>query len=386
MRPQPLFVRPSSNPDKTAKGLTMAIEFIGSRPLTQTNAPLTLGAEGASKTDGISDADKVGGGNLSNMDGPVPDVKPQSQEFKAMLTALIAFEPELGNADQEVLLAEVITKLKDTQNANDKEGIKADSARKQAAINEQKEKLDKAEKKQAEAEEKQKSASIWDKIKLAFQFLAAAISIVVGAILVATGAGTALGLLMIAGGVIGIVQGIDSALKQSTGFGMAGLAAKGRGESDEKALQDDFITGMVMTGVSIAISVATLAVSFTAAGNIASATAKVANEIKKQAAEFAASVQKMANIVSQASNLVTAVGDVGAGAVRYTASTLTADATKLRAEGKRSEASIKVLDEMIDQAISRLIASGDRFNQMLDGMMDTLQDKSRSLTQAQFTA
>lgn len=360
----------------------MAIGSIGNKQLIPTDLQLPPGTDGLSKADGVSSGDKVGGGSLSETSSPVPDVRSQSPEFKAMMAALIAFEPELGTVDQEVLLAEVISKLKDTQNANDKEGIKADTARKQAAISEQKEKLNQAEKKQAEAEEKQKSASIWDKIKLAFQFLAAAISIVVGSILVATGAGTALGLLMIAGGVIGIVQGIDSALKQSTGFGMAGLAAKARGESDEKARQDDFITGMVMTGVSVVIGIATIAVSVTSVKSIADA----AVDIGTKAAEFAASIQKAANVATQVSNLATAVGDVGAGAVRYMASELSTDATKLRAEGKRSEASMKVLDDMIDQAIARMVANGDRFNQMLDGMMDALQDKSRSLTQAQFTA
>lgn len=360
----------------------MAIGSIGNKTLYPTEMPSLQESDGTTKTGDVSGKETVGSGSIGGADGQVPDTKTQSSEFKAMLAALLAFEPEMANVDQEVLLAEVITKLKDAQNANDKEGIKADSARKKAAVNEQKEKLDQAEKKQAEAEEKQKSASIWDKIKLAFQFLAAAISIVVGAVLVATGAGTALGLLMIAGGVLGIVQGIDSSLKQATGFGMAGLAAKARGESDEKARQDDFITGIVMTCVSVALSVATIVVSLKSVASIADA----AVEIGTKAAEFAASVQKAANVISQISNLATAAGDLGAGAVRYMASGLTSDATKLRADAKRNDASMKVIDDMIDQAIARMVASGDRFSQMLDGMMDALQDKSHSLSQAKFTA
>ncbi|WP_181705337.1 type III secretion system translocon subunit SctE [Chthonobacter rhizosphaerae] len=322
-------------------------------------------------------SDGIGKGAVGET-GPVPPPgeagkPPTPDQTAAILASLAAFLPRMPEGDQEVALAEVITKLKEMQDANDREGIKAERGQKQAAIDEQRSKLDEAEKKQKQAEDKQKGASIWDKIKLAFQFLLSAISIIVGAIVAPVA--PALGALMIIGGVIGIVSGIDTATKMATGLGIAGHAAKAAGHNEDAVAKADMGFGIALAVAGAVVGIATAVVAFKGVADVAAAAAKIG--------ELA---YKAINIAQAGATIVTAVGDTAAGAVRYTATKDMADASLSRASAKQSEAEIQMLDDLIDQAIQRLAASGDRFNQMLDALTEAMQDEGQSLTKAKFTA
>ena len=45
---------------------------------------------------------------------------------------------------------------------------------------------------------------------------------------------------------------------------------------------------------------------------------------------------------------------------------------------------MQMLDDMIDAALARLMASGDRFAAMLDGISDAMQDRGNTLSRARF--
>ncbi len=295
-----------------------------------------------------------------------------------LVASLVLFMPQLSDVDQEVLLAEIITKLKETQSETEKGKISIDAAKKEAQLTEQKTKLDEAEKKQREAEEKQKNASIWDKIKLAFQFLGAIFGMILGAVLMAVPGAQALGALLFVGGVLGLIGAIDSTVKMATGgYGIAAMCMPNA--SDEDRAKADMIFGITVAAVGAVVAIATIVVGFTAAaGTIATALAKITDAATK--------LEKAINVTQAILAIVVATGDVTAAAIRYTAAKEIASATEDRADAKRLDADIQMLDDLIDQAIQRMIAAGDRFNQMLDALTEAMQDRGNSLSKAKFTA
>src|SRR5262249_25052197 len=100
---------------------------------------------------------------------------------------------------------------------------------------------------------------------------------------------------------------------------------------------------------------------------------------------FAKMAQLGSDIATATMGVVTGAGDIAVGVVRYEAAREQADATKLKGEAKEMEALIQQLDDFIDQAIQRLIGASDRFNAVLDGLMDAVNDRAQSTSRVKFT-
>lgn len=301
--------------------------------------------------------------------GSVPGA-PSDPSYSVVLDSLTKFMPQVTGEVLDVMLLEITVKMKETEEASQKDKIKVDQEAKRTALAEKADKLKEAETKIQEAIDKEKNASIWDKIKMAFQALGALLAIVAGLALIATGAGAAAGAALIAIGVIGLIMVIDSAVKMGTGHGIAGAIAKAGGASDEYANKCDFGFGIAMAGLAL---IAAVACFFIPGGQ-----AMAVNS-------FAQSLQAFGSIASASIAIVNATGDATVAVIKYEAQTEKAEGQKTQAEAKQMEAWIKQIDDFIDQALQRLMGAMDRFNAMLDGIMEAIQDQAKTVAKAKFT-
>lgn len=346
-----------------------------------------VGAPGTGQINKLQDVAPVGqpqtGSGVNAPNGGVPE--PGRQTYSMVMESLSAMLTPMSPVDVEVLLIQVAVEMKEAESTGAKEKIKVDQEAKRTALLEKDEKLEEAGTKIEEAIEERENASIFDKIKLAFEFLGAILMIAVGVLLLATGAGTAVGALMIAGGVVSLIMAIDSAVQMGTGQGIMGnivyLAAKADGKSEEEAkdmaskADMGFRIGMAVIGIALAIG-----------GGVGAfyAAPAAAAKLGTQAAQTAQTIAKMASSVDNAMNVVTAGADIGAGVYRYEATKHDAEANELKADGTDKQALAKMLDDFIDQALARLIASSDRFNAILDNITDAIQDRGETLSKTRF--
>lgn len=172
----------------------------------------------------------------------------------AAFTSPAAFEIELGKLTSDLERTQTKLKLDDIRRARELNDKK---------IGENQEKIKEAEESAKEA----KKAGIFGKI---FGWLSAIASVVIGAIMVATGVGAAAGALMIAAGVVGMVSmAVQHAAE-------AGLISK---EVMEKL-------GPALMGIEIALAVISMVASF--GSSIGSLITKVGAKIGGTAAEMSA--------------------------------------------------------------------------------------------------
>lgn len=399
-----------------------------------------------------------------------------------LMASLAPLMPRMSGEQLDVLVASFTEKAKDVQDASDKDQIKSQETAKRAAIKEKKANIENSIKKLAEAEDKMKHASIWDKIKLAFEYVGAILTILAGIATIAVSALTGVGVVagaigggfMIASGICMLTMAVDSTVQiaqEDQGKGDLGMfgkmckdIAKSRGMSDEdaeKVGQKGAMGASIALGALAAIfglagGVAGVASLFTSAGNMAMEGAELAEqgaewgmrgaEIAQQgsemieqgsamgeagadmveqgtamaeqgaemvergaemvakgngmvakaaeAAEKSASVSgKVAKIVSgsidlagDANSAMGAGADVGSEVEHYQATNLQADAKQAQASSKRFEALQKVFDDAIDMALSHMKARGEAFNEVMDGVMEAINDRSQTLTNMQFRA
>lgn len=364
--------------------------------------------------------------------GSVPDSEPafgtSPPGTNALMQSLVALMPSISADAVDVAMAEVVALMKDFQSKSDKEGITAQQGAKHAALMEKQDKLNEASKKILDAIYKEEHASIWDKIKMAFEALGAILAIVLGAILIATGVGAVAGGLLIAAGVVGLIMVIDEVVKATSPdhLGIAGSIAKATGSSPEDCAKADMGFEISMAIIGILLAVATLVEGgggFVAiAGTLSklaetakavdefaetaveveevvatgtevaetssemAETAETAETVAKTANETLSKAQTIGNYVSTATTVGTAIISVGTAAVNYEATTLRADAKDLSAKAKEMEALIQIMDDLIDGALTRLMASTKRFDDMLDGIMSGIKDKADTMSHAKLRA
>ena len=332
---------------------------------------------GINTIDNEPQARRAGAGNAAQ-NGPAPDATTSTQTTSVILAALSSFIPQLAGEQLDVLLAEATSKLKDVVGEVQTKKLLADEEAKSSSLDAKAAKLDEAEGKRIEAKEKRESANIWEKISLAFQALGAAISIIVGSVLIATGVATAAGAALIAVGLIGIALVIDSIVKMTsdTGLGIFGNiayeASKAEGKSDAEARE---IAGKVDMSAGIILSVAAIAVSIVALaipGGQASAVSSI--------------TQAVGTISSALSGIGSAVTSVGASANNYQATKATADSSEIKADSKELEALLLVLDDFIDELLSQISGNSQRFNAILEDIVGSIQDRGNTLARAQFSA
>lgn len=306
------------------------------------------------------------GAGMVGQAGQVPGAS-SDPSYGAVISSLTQMMPQMSGEMLDVMLLEITTKMKELEENSQKDKVKVDQEAKRSALAEKHDKLKEAETKIKEAIEKERNASIWDKIKMAFQAIGAALAMLVGAILIATGAGTAAGIALMAVGAVGLIMVADQITRMETGMGIAGNIAKAAGASPEEIAKADMGFGITMAALGIIGSV----VAFFIPGNQVNAIATMA--------------QSIATITTGVLGVATAAGDITTGVIRYDAAKMQAEGQRLQGEGKETEAWLKQLDDFIDQALQRLIGASDRFAAMLDGLMESINDTARTVAKAKFT-
>ncbi len=204
------------NVQKTASTATpsVTVENVKSRDADTLNTgrvKVQLDAPNAAVSDKVTDLTLKAMAQLQK----IVDTIAKALHAVADQTGSIAVKIIAGSADDfEVELAAITDKLKSAQNELKIQEVKVAKAKHEQEMAENQEKIKESE---AAAKEAQKSG-LAAKI---FGWISAVVSIVVGAIMVATGVGAAAGALMIAGGVMGAVSmalqepAVQDALKEA---------------------------------------------------------------------------------------------------------------------------------------------------------------------------
>ncbi|MET2846427.1 type III secretion system translocon subunit VopB [Vibrio owensii] len=291
-------------------------------------------------------------------------------------TGSLAVKIISGYADDfEVELAAITDKLKSAQNELKIQEVKVAKAKHEQEMAENLEKIKESE---AAAKEAQKSG-LASKI---FGWVSAVVSIVVGAIMVATGVGAAAGALMIAGGVMGA---ISMTLQEP---------------AVQEAMKEAGINVDILNKVVMALEIATAVI-----GAVVTFGGAAASGIAKLAAKSASSIaQKVTDIATKAATNMAKIADMGskaatttAKAIRYGAETvdltvnvgkgttdsvhaannahvteIQADITDLRAKMTLSQAVIDKLKEEIAKLM-------EDFQELMSIIMQMIQAKGETM-------
>jgi len=318
----------------------------------------------------------TGSQGVSGPGGPVPD--PQGGAVNlggniAMLQSILALMPSISSEDEDVLLAEIETKMKETLSRTDVESIKNKQNEKLTMIQQKAAQDEESAKKMQEAIDQQKNASIWDKIKLAFQVLAAVIAVVVAVVAIATGVGAPLGALLIAGALVAIVMATDAVVTEATPdhLGIAGsikLATDHSNKSHADKVKDaataDQDFGYVMMAVGAAVAIASIAAAPT--------------ELFDVATDAANTALRAGDVTSSVTDAVGGGVGIGAAVVSYQASEDQVDAMKDQSKGTFIKASMKQVDEFIDMLIQQLEGVQDVFNGSINALVEAAEDKNKT--------
>ena len=330
------------------------------------------GSNGSTPVGGASPVGGAGGPlpGAAGLNGPVPSPPDQSILVPALYASILAslqeIAPELSSEDATSLLLDAVAKIQKTVTESDSNKLKIDQEKKRSALEQKKEQLDEAAKKIEDAANKTKNLSIWDKIKAAFQAFVAVLQIVIGIVCCCFGAAVP-GVTMILGGITSAIMAVDSIVKAATGHGIAGsihlLLHPGDTDGAAKA---DLGFGVSLAGIALIIGIVGGAMDpSTAAASIANATFTIASVVVA---------------------LGTAAGDVTTGVLKFEAAEKQADAQSQQATAKRKEAVIQALDDIIDQAITRMTANGQKFADILDALTDLLKQHTDSVSTSRFSA
>ncbi|MGY3881373.1 type III secretion system translocon subunit AopB [Aeromonas veronii] len=289
----------------------------------------------------------------------------------AAFTSPEAFEIELGKLTSD--LEKTQTKLK------------LDDIRQARTLNEKKIGENQAKIKEAEeSAQEAKKAGIFGKI---FGWISAIASLVIGAIMVATGIGAAAGALMIAAGVVGVV---NMAVQQAAADG---LISK---EVMEKL-------GPALMGIEIALAVISAAVSFGATiggaiaklgakigGKVADVTAKIVAKAGEMAAKFGAratveavkvsdKVAKVAKLATQGADILI---DVSSGVAKTVQSAKESESLDAQADLALSKSEMTELQGVIDklkEAIAQMIEAFQQTMEMIFQMINAKGDMMNNL-------
>lgn len=331
--------------------------------------------QGVDPNQGIDPSQPAGSGSL-NQTNVSPDI--QSQFYNSIMSGLQKLAPkgDYAGGKLEILLAAFTMMAKDLLDKTEKEKAGIEAEKKQTANQAKREKLEEATKKIQEAIEKRDNASIFDKVKIGLGALAALLTIAVGIAIIAATAATGVGVaagavagsLLIAAGVVGLAMTVDSIVAMETGNGIAGSIALAFGADKEEAAWADMGFQLAMAALSIGLAVASL---FT--GNVGALATTISIAIR------------VAAIASAGLDVVTAGIDVASQVHKFEASMLNAEAKENQADAMELDALMQMLDDVIDQALSMLMASADRFNGMLDDIVDSMNERGSTLSRAKFS-
>ena len=275
----------------------------------------------------------------------------------AHLSSPQAFEIELSRITGELESAQKANKLEDIKRAREQNLQKMDDNQK------------KIQESQDAAKEAQKSG-LAAKI---FGWVSAVASIIVGLIMVATGAGAIAGALMIAGGVMGIVsQSVQAAAA-------AGLISK---ETMEKL-------GPVLMGIEIAVALMAAVASFggTAVAGVAKLGAKMGTKVAELTATIASKVTEFGSKFGTVASLSMSHGaklgvqvadvtlDVANGASQAVNNSYQAHAALRQADVLENRAELSAFQAVIDILREELTRMVEAFTQVMEQIFQMINAK-----------
>ena len=275
----------------------------------------------------------------------------------ARLSSPQAFEIELSRITSELGSAQKANKLEDIKRAREQNLQKMDDNQK------------KIQESQDAAKEAQKSGLA----ATIFGWVSAVASIIVGLIMVASGAGAIAGALMIAGGVMGIVsQSVQAAAA-------AGLISK---ETMEKL-------GPVLMGIEIAVALMAAVASFggTAVAGVAKLGAKMGTKVAELTATIASKVTEFGSKFGTVASLSMSHGaklgvqvadvtlDVANGASQAVNNSYQAHAALRQADVLENRAELSAFQAVIDILREELTRMVEAFTQVMEQIFQMINAK-----------
>ncbi|MGJ0508138.1 MAG: hypothetical protein ACR652_13635 [Methylocystis sp.] len=266
------------------------------------------------------------------------------------------------DGDHEITLAELQEKFRDLLSKSDMAQVTVENEQRKAMLEKKIKDGEAAMQKMREAAAGKDAGSIWEKISLAFQVIAAVFAAIAAVALMVTGVGIALGVALVVGAVTGLVMAADGIVKQTNPdhLGMAGLAARQAGKSLEDARAADTAFGIALAVVGVLSAIASGGLEFAGYG------AKVAMEaVKKVVMEAVGSFIQIGAGVSQ----------IGSAVVNYEAAIAQGDALKIQAAAKELDAVLQELDQEVDLILNHLMNIHQNFNEVIDALIQSIKDK-----------
>ncbi|EGR0697024.1 type III secretion system translocon subunit VopB [Vibrio parahaemolyticus] len=346
------------NVQKTASTATpsVTVENVKSRDADTLNTgrvKVQLDAPNAAVSDKVTDLTLKAMAQLQK----IVDTIAKALHAVADQTGSIAVKIIAGSADDfEVELAAITDKLKSAQNELKIQEVKVAKAKHEQEMAENQEKIKESE---AAAKEAQKSG-LAAKI---FGWISAVVSIVVGAIMVATGVGAAAGALMIAGGVMGAVSmalqepAVQDALK-------------------EAGVNVDVLNKVVM-GLEIAVALIGAAVTF--GGAVAGGIAKVANMASKVANMGSKAATTTAKAIRYGAETVDLTVNIGKGATDSVHAANNANVTEIQADITDLRAKMTLSQAVIDKLKEEIGKLMEDFQELMSIIMQMIQAKSETM-------
>ncbi|ENQ1030125.1 type III secretion system translocon subunit VopB [Vibrio parahaemolyticus] len=346
------------NVQKTASTATpsVTVENVKSRDADTLNTgrvKVQLDAPNAAVSDKVTDLTLKAMAQLQK----IVDTIAKALHAVADQTGSIAVKIIAGSADDfEVELAAITDKLKSAQNELKIQEVKVAKAKHEQEMAENQEKIKESE---AAAKEAQKSG-LASKI---FGWISAVVSIVVGAIMVATGVGAAAGALMIAGGVMGAVSmalqepAVQDALK-------------------EAGVNVDVLSKVVM-GLEIAVALIGAAVTF--GGAVAGGIAKVANMASKVANMGSKAATTPAKAIRYGAETVDLTVNIGKGATDSVHAANNANVTEIQADITDLRAKMTLSQAVIDKLKEEIGKLMEDFQELMSIIMQMIQAKSETM-------
>ncbi|HGS4882083.1 TPA: type III secretion system translocon subunit VopB [Vibrio parahaemolyticus] len=346
------------NVQKTASTATpsVTVENVKSRDADTLNTgrvKVQLDAPNAAVSDKVTDLTLKAMAQLQK----IVDTIAKALHAVADQTGSIAVKIIAGSADDfEGELAAITDKLKSAQNELKIQEVKVAKAKHEQEMAENQEKIKESE---AAAKEAQKSG-LASKI---FGWISAVVSIVVGAIMVATGVGAAAGALMIAGGVMGAVSmalqepAVQDALK-------------------EAGVNVDVLSKVVM-GLEIAVALIGAAVTF--GGAVAGGIAKVANMASKVANMGSKAATTTAKAIRYGAETVDLTVNIGKGATDSVHAANNANVTEIQADITDLRAKMTLSQAVIDKLKEEIGKLMEDFQELMSIIMQMIQAKSETM-------
>ncbi|KOE78424.1 translocator protein PopB [Vibrio parahaemolyticus] len=346
------------NVQKTASTATpsVTVENVKSRDADTLNTgrvKVQLDAPNAAVSDKVTDLTLKAMAQLQK----IVDTIAKALHAVADQTGSIAVKIIAGSADDfEVELAAITDKLKSAQNELKIQEVKVAKAKHEQEMAENQEKIKESE---AAAKEAQKSG-LASKI---FGWISAVVSIVVGAIMVATGVGAAAGALMIAGGVMGAVSmalqepAVQDALK-------------------EAGVNVDVLSKVVM-GLEIAVALIGAAVTF--GGAVAGGIAKVANMASKVANMGSKAATTTAKAIRYGAETVDLTVNIGKGATDSVHAANNANVTEIQADITDLRAKMTLSQAVVDKLKEEIGKLMEDFQELMSIIMQMIQAKSETM-------